>query len=61
MKWDELDALVRKRLYKDGISDYDIAWIRIEPGSIAVEIILLGFDSKYGIRSKQLDLWEKEK
>lgn len=55
MKWDELDALVRKHLYINGISDHEIAWIRIEPDNINIEIIMVGFDKKYGIRTKQLE------
>jgi hypothetical protein len=61
MKWDELDVLVRKHLSENGISDNDIAWIRIEPDSVAIETIMIGFDNKYAIKSKQLGRDSAEK
>lgn len=49
MKWEELDKLVRKHLDKNEIAENEIAWIRLDSSDNHIDIVMMGFEIKYGI------------
>jgi len=53
MKWDDLDIMIKKCLEKNNIVDSDISWIRIEPDSFHINIVMIGFENKYGIQGSR--------